>query len=359
MQLDTEKGFSVYFFVNKSSDYCIIDKEDEYSSQRNCMNIGSILLTIAVLFAIPLVLVAVYERFCEKMTDSQNMRSIVWSIMFVSAVCAGIMFIYDVYTAILNIPLYPSKPSGKGYHSIFIYFVIFGVFLVALIVGDMVLMGSALYYIIKRMKGKPFPIPKLFAHIGSCLGNLCYCCFGCCKGAGNRGGALESQQAGDPPAGDQPAAPAAVGQGQQWSKCVVVILLLGSVSFTFFLQLSSFHSVYILLGILTTPVETLSVTTFYIAYFFCMVAFTAFVLKMTDNEDKNVLKIILSVLTGCIFIACAVLFMMFFHNYIIMVQSYQHGGFLTIIGSVLPSAVVTAGGYIGTKLLDCIKTPQS
>ena len=139
---------------------------------------------------------------------------------------------------------------------------------------------------------------------------------------------------------------------------MVVILLLGSVSFTFFLQLSSFHSVYILLGILSTPVETLSVTTFYIACFFCLVAFNAFVLKLTDNKKINMCKVVFSVLTGCVFIACAVLFVMFFYNYITMVQSYKSGGFLTIVGRILPAVCVTVGGYVGTKLLDCIKIPQ-
>ena len=119
MRQDREKGFSVYFFANKSSDYCILNQEDLYSNQRHYMNIGSILLTFAIMLAIPLVLVAVYERFCEKMTDSQNMRSIVWSIMFVSAVCAGIMFIYDVLTVILDIRFYPSEAGLVKYLELF------------------------------------------------------------------------------------------------------------------------------------------------------------------------------------------------------------------------------------------------
>ena len=151
------------------------------------------------------------------------------------------------------------------------------------------------------------------------------------------------------------------------SECLV--FLFGTFSLSLFLQLVCFHSMYIILGALRTPIETISITTFYIADFFCFVAFFAIVLKSTNNPEYyklkdckslfvNCLKCICTLIAAVLFIAAAILFILYFQNYVIMVQQYSNdGGFLAIIGSILPFALVSFGGYCATRLIGCIKDP--
>ena len=63
MPLDNEKGYSVYYFGQSNpTEYCIIDQEHQ---QRQYMNIGAILEVISIMhmFAVPLLLIAVYDNF--------------------------------------------------------------------------------------------------------------------------------------------------------------------------------------------------------------------------------------------------------------------------------------------------------
>jgi hypothetical protein len=147
--------------------------------------------------------------------------------------------------------------------------------------------------------------------------------------------------------------------------CENLVLLFGCASFTLFLQLVSFHSFYIILGILSTPVETLSITMFYFASFFCLVAFVAIALKFSNNPIHyrglkcfSITKFAAFLLAAGLFIGCVSLFSYFFYNYVITVQSYRNSdGILTVVGGAFPSVLITLGGFAGTKLINCIQDP--
>lgn len=363
MPLNDERGFSVYYFARDNpSDYCVIGQEDIYSQQRLYMNLGAIFLLFAVMFVTPVFLVTVYDNFRDKVKEDQNVLSFVWSVVIVSAISAFIMIGYDIGTIVINTKLYPSKADHIGFHDIFLYFVIFSVVLGSLIIGDVVCIAVGLVYI-KPSGDRAFPIPELLKF----LKGLPCLCFKCCTRAREEGEppAAPAQQ---PPAvaphapPQDPQAP----EGRIWkrlccSECI--LLLLGGVSFTLFLQFSTYHLVYILLGVMSTPVETLSITAFYVASYFFLVAFIAIFLKSTDNKNlydpcscTNFLKFLVPLVAGGLFIACSVPFMMYFFNYITMVQtSRNNGGFVAVLGSILPSVLVSAGGWFGTRIIDCVK----
>ena len=112
MPLDSEKGYSVYYFGQSNpSEYCVIDQEHIYAQQRFYMNLGAILVIVSIMFAVPLLLIAVYDNFRAEAKKDQNMRSFVWSIITVSAVSAGVMLVYDSFTVKYNIHLYPSNTT--------------------------------------------------------------------------------------------------------------------------------------------------------------------------------------------------------------------------------------------------------
>ena len=253
------------------------------------------------MFAVPIMLVTVYNDFREKAQNNVNMLFFVWSLAFVSFLAAILMFGYDIYTIVKNIPLYLDAPYQESFHDIFTYFVMFAVVLVAAVFFDLLFMILGVLYI-RQIGENAFPIPELFRFIKE---KICCICMTC-----------------RPPNEAQD-------QDNQWrrflqrfccSECLV--LLFGSVSFTLFLQLSSFHSLYILLGAISTPVDTLSITAFYMACFFCLFAFIAIVLKSTHNqayynkfECVNAIKCVVFVLAAGLFSACIVLFVIYFYNY--------------------------------------------
>ena len=334
MQLDREKGYSAYVFSQRPSDYCIIDQEDMYADQRIYINVGAILLIFAIMFAAPLTLIGVHDDFYAKIKNT-NAMFFVWSLVLVSALAAIVMIVFDGFTIAYNLSLYPSNPHDEGFYDIFAYFVAFAVILGVIVICDLIFMTFALRHI--HLNGSDlFPVPVLFKLIQ----RSCDSC--------------ETDV-----------------EGQRCTPfkkhcCEYLVLLFGCSSFTLFLQLSSFHFLYILLGILSTPVETVSITTFYIACFFCLVAFVAIALKSSNNSRYFELKLSTTIkfafflLAAGLFTGSAILFSMFFYNYIIMVQSYRDGdGILAIIGSIFPSVLVTLSGFGGTKLINCIKDPST
>ena len=138
--------------------------------------------------------------------------------------------------------------------------------------------------------------------------------------------------------------------------------------FMLFLQLMSFHSVYIVLGTIATPVKTLSLTTFYIALFFSLVAFVAVFLKATDDIDYNqrcerkekvciLMKCLLPLFAVGLFAVCAFFFVRYFSNYLTVIQGSNNSvGILSVLGSILPSALIGLAGFCGTRIMNCIGT---
>ena len=95
--MDKEKGYSAYIFDdNQTSGYCIIDLEGKYLYQRLLMNICCVFLIFAIMFAVPVMLVTVYNDFREKVEKNDNMLFFVWSLAFVSFLAAILMFGYDI-----------------------------------------------------------------------------------------------------------------------------------------------------------------------------------------------------------------------------------------------------------------------
>ena len=362
LQLGNEKGYSVYFFDDDNpSDYCIIDQEHDYSKQRHYMNIGAFILVIAIMLATPLILVSIYDTFRKKVNG--NMMYFVWSIVTVSFIATGLMLYFDGKTVRFNIRLYPNHKTDHGYYDIFKYFILLSVALGIIIIGDTVVMILALIHV-RPAGDRRFPIPELFKFVKYILGRVLGCC-GYCGGCnqGNRNQIIDPE--GEPLVQDGNGRGRGSFQVRQLCCSECLVLLFGCVSFTLFLQLSSFHSLYILLGTISTPVETLSITSFYIATYFCLVAFVAVILKTTDVREyyewknvkaSNIIKCVFVIISAALFITCAVFFVLYFYNYTVMVQGYRNGGgIFGIIGSILPSLLVVFGGWCGTRLIKCIK----
>ena len=527
LQLNYEHGYSAYFFDDNPSDFCIMDQENNYATERIFINVGGMILVLAIMVATPVILVSVYDSFRVKVEKNSNMKYFVWSIATVSFFAAMLMLYFVSSTIAYNIGLYPKHKQDSGYYDIYIYFTLCTVVLVIMVVFDILLMIVALVYV-DPVRDRRFPIPSLFK-VFTCG---CSCaraarpgeevavdnlqrmpvqdgeqggrsgCIGCChrmpaqvenqlllggnpgggqygavapNGAGQDGlgpnganeggvhaGPNDAGEGGASPngageggagageggaspngageggagpngageggvgpnegpngagedgagpngAGEDGAGPNGAGEGgvgpngageggvgpngageggvgpngageggvgpnegpngavgtpnggevEAWrgkERCECLILLFGCVSFTLFLQLSSFHSVYILLGTICTPVTTLSITSFYIATYFFFVAFVAVVLKSTDGTNLKKGVVCAAVISAILFTIFAICLVLYFYKYTVLVQGYRNtGGIFGIVGSLLPSIIVALGGWCGTRLIKCIK----
>ena len=154
-----------------------------------------------------------------------------------------------------------------------------------------------------------------------------------------------------------------VGSGRY---CRVSLLWLAGYSVSLFVILASYHSVYIILGSVASPVMALSHVTFYITATASLVAFLALFLRGIEeskcNEEhgtrqlaKTVFNYTPPIFAVLLFILCVLGFGLFYFLFSIMVQDYRHGGsYLSIVGMFLPSLLLGFTGYSGKKLIDCL-----
>ncbi len=406
-------------------------KRKRYSDLRSYLNVASGLLGLFLTIATPMVLVAVYRRFKNKLKNTGTNRVFfVWATILVSSVAAVLMFIENILTYKANISIYPDDEEEQGFHDIYVYFKEMLGILITMAICDFVFQILGIIYMYKtKQLEDDFPIPGLM----KCI--LLFECYNHNSNgddpqatAGTTGidpsptnpplPGDDPRATADPPPtnpplpGDDPQAivghagappssndiiPAPLATPPSPTNTVIsstsstststtgsssstttnpinsvssyktivrlAILLFGCYFSTLFLQLSTFHMPYIILGSIASPIETLSLTSFYIASYFTLIAFVAFFLKITDGLNNSNEKpfrryffmCILPLLSALVFIACAVFFMMFFVTYTLMIQGYRNNnGAIGILGSILPSLFVTAVGIGGTRLIKCI-----
>ncbi len=327
------------------------------------MNVGTFILIFAIMLAAPMILVSVYDNLCDKMEVAaegnpiyKHMQYFVWSIATVSFVADLLMLSLDGSTIFSNIRLYPNHKDDHGYHDIYIYFILFAVALFLMIAGDILVMGIAIFHLGNK---KEFPIPELLKFFKKIL-----CCCGYCRKCRPCGGTENQPLQGGRKTDSGSYGAIEGGAVQDDTGCFSdhLILLFGCVSFTLFIQMISFHFMYILLGTMCTPVTTLSITSFYTATYFCLVTFFAVFLKSTNDENlykkfqvPNCIKCVTTLTSASLFITTAVLFVLYFYKYTVMVQEYQNGnGILGIVGSILPSFLIAFGGWCCTRLIKYI-----
>ena len=324
-----EKGFSVYYYdLDKPNGYCILNEDGKYKSQRNLLGIGMTLLLIFILFAFPLGFIVVFKQFRNKMKEQTDLRFFVWSLVIASFLVSLLIISWDIYTFIENIPFYRSSNNlGNSHILFFLVAVLFGVCFIL----DIVFVIAALKYIYESNKEgfvKDIPIPLLFKEISK----LCI-------------GTTERQQ----------------GQDRRNPGCYSrvcaesVAIGLGNVITMVFMQLCGFHVFFITLGALATPVSTLSIVSFYIAFYFCLVTFIAVLLKTSDAKNPlpwMLASWALAGVIGGIGLACIGVLIAYFYNYIHMVEDYNYSnGVLVFLGRILPTCIATFLAFCGRRLV--------
>ena len=333
MPEDKEKGFSVYYYdSSKPSGYCILNEEGKYKSQRILLVIGISLLLVFILCASPLGFIVIFKQFRRKMKKQSDLRFFVWSLVIASLLVSLLIISWDIRTFIKNFSYYPSSNvEGKNMYYIHILFILVAVLFGFCLLFDIIFVIVALKYIYgSNEEGfvKDIPIPLLFKEISK----LC-------------SGMTQRQQGQD-------------GRNQECCSRVCaesVALGLGNLIVMVFMQLSGFHVFFITLGALATPVSTLSIVSFYIAFYFCLVTFIAVLLKTSDALNSlpwMLASWALAGVIGGIGLACIGVLIAYFYNYIHMVEDYNYSnGVLVFLGRILPTCIATFLAFCGRRLV--------
>ena len=115
-------------------------------------------------------------------------------------------------------------------------------------------------------------------------------------------------------------------------------------------QLIVYHSYYILLAFIASPIHACSIL-LYAAGFFCLVVFITFFIKAFSHPKRGCLVFIMIVLIIMIVIVL-VLFIFVFIQIIILVGEHRNsGGILSFVGSLGPPVLLSAIGYFGKEAI--------
>ena len=228
-----------------------------------------------------------------------------------------------------------------------VYYVFFGLVLVGN--GLTVMTGMCCIWMGKDRKVTDFPIPRIF-------------CVHCCDNTRNQEtSTLEGK--------DEEAKDSCCGKIWRFF-CIFLALYF----FSLFLILLGFHSVYIILGTIASPIVALARIAFHITAFLCLVAFMALFLKFTNKSRCDIVckksrsprKILVAifqyippVMAAFILVVCVLGFGCFYYLFMTLVKDYQHkGDFLSILGTFIPSALLTFFAYCGNKLVNCMSAEK-
>jgi len=305
--------------------YCVLDDEDSHYHQLEVViNSGTIILVVSVILSCPLLFIALYGKLLDKAKKGNNTRYFIWSFA-IAAIPMDILITASDLILLLEIYPWYSHQSSL----IFAFIVVYTVGLVSLIfINAPIFIGPMLYIKYNRDLNKKLPLPSCFNAIAERCNCICKC----------HGGYF-------------------------CRECV--FLMIGYTSFTWMLELLAYHIIYILLGAIVTPMETLATLSFYIAAYFSMVVYAAIVIKVMDSDyyqtkTKNFFFCIMpAIIVGLLFLGWIGCFMWYFHTYITLVQTYSTSqGIWHVIGSILPTIFSSIFVLWGKYILDKMKSTK-
>ncbi len=328
-------GYSMLMYNESLSLYCVHNREEEYNTIRILLTTAACFLAFFFSIGTPTILVGVYGRLHKKMADrSRDWQYIVWAVAIVAFFLTPAMIAADIFFV-------SNYKRNMDHNTIICY-----CFLVVTVVTGLLTVALGLCYIIsirgtitvdgEILKFSDFPVPHALELLIYAFDR--FCGFGCKSGKN-------------------------------------VVIFLACSSFTHFLVLVGFHGIYMILGVVASPIVILSRISFYITASLCLVAFTAFFLKFSDKSqcDKlcktdvqekyfkviRVISYVPPVLSAFLLFASVVMFGVFYYYFSIVINNWHNDDFLSILGSFLPSALLAFASFCGKELMNCLKEKET
>ncbi len=325
--LSNERGFSVLYLdePSKWSHYCVLDEEvPEYKNTEYVLNIATIILVLSTCLACPLLFVSMYKTLATRANQSHSTKYIIWSVPLAAILFDFLIVINDGFVLWNMYDQYPSQPNDRLYY-MYCFMIFFTIGLALLPAINIVTFLVPCTFIKHSNQNNTLPLP-------SCLSEIADVC-------------IHQRHLN--------------GHYYHLQSCSI---LFGYVSCSWLLELTAYHIIYIILGTIVTPMETLATLSFIVSAFLCVVIFNAIFLKSISlnyysNTSYNLLCCIVPVfVTGVLFMLCLGCFMWYFHRYITLVQTYNTSqGIWHVIGSIIPTIFSSIFVLWGKYTLDNLK----
>jgi len=290
------------------SKYCVISHLHEYQIQRYLLTFGSVFVILFTILGCPLFFAEVYqqvERKCYNARGSEYWRFLTWSVVITSFIVNALVLANNFYVLMSFYQQYETTSKESLLCLVMFSVIGNGVWIVNFLSG----VGVLAYLKWKKMSSRDPSSPEdNITGNDSCSSMWLHICG----------------------------------------------IALGYAIIVHFLQLISFHVVYVILGAIASPTETLSVVCNYVAGYLFAVTYIAVVLKYVKKKrflDRNV------TLSCCIFPLCIaglslIISMTCYTAFFYLTDSMnQNSGMLGIVKSFLPSLFVMFLGFLGHKVL--------
>ena len=301
-------GYAIYFNTS-AMDYTIVDRQDDYTATANILYASVVLLevfsTIGTMVLLYLYLDQLYA-LTHKTRWSQTMY-FVWACVIVAFVCSVAAIVITFMVTVLS---RLTEANGAPARANLYYIGLFVVLLA--IVFDVI---AAI--VLAKIKSKPdFPIPHAIRFI--CCINL-QCCHG----------------------------------NTLFLQCLAILSSLIAA------QVLAFHSVFLTLAFMASPVQAGASILFYGACIFCAISvltlFLAVVHKRPNHLGVTLRLIFLRIIPVTLFLfllAFVVLFSYYFLRVTIFSGDAQTGGLTSILASVVPSALLAGLGWFAKRMFE-------
>ena len=146
--------------------------------------------------------------------------------------------------------------------------------------------------------------------------------------------------------------------------CFVILYGLGIASVVVALQLLTFHGIFILLALTSSPLLTASFTFIYISVFFSLLGVVSIWIKVApkcckeDTSDKNCYYL-LQVVAVMLSVACVLSFdALFFVTLMRARVHYDPLGIVAFFAAVVPTAVLAFLTFLGNKMISMVSTTE-
>ena len=301
-------GYAIYFNMSEM-DYTIVNRRDDYTATANILYISVIVLEV---FCTVGLVVLLYSFLDQLYAVSYNTRwsqtmYFVWACVIVAFICCVAALTFDF---IVTLGYRLAEADGLPARANLYYIAI--VVAILAILFDLIM--AALLTKIKSKKD--FPIPHAIRFI--CCVNL-----QCCHGN---------------------------------TLFLEVLAILSTLLAT---QLLAFHSVFLTLAFMASPVQAGASILFIGACIFCAISiltlFLAVVRKRPDHLRVTVKFVVLRVVTVGLFLfllAFVVLFSYYFLRVTVFSGDSQTGGFTSIVASIIPSVLLAGLGWLAKRMFE-------
>ena len=359
-----------------TSKYCVINYESYYNTQRLLLNIGSILVILFTVLGFPFFFVELYQPVIDKLNDdrgSEYWRFIAWSVVIVSFFVNILIFINNGF--VLGIF---HNQYGSTLLAILIFLIVFSVLCYGVWIINFLSCVVAIWYLkFYDIFSKDLPLPRLLnkfctpdnsnSQATAEQGNP--------RATAEQDGPRATAEQGSPRATAEQGSPQANAEqgnpersagtcccgGYSKKRCCPysIVIALGYTIVVHFLQLLSFHVVYIILGAIASPSVTLSVLCNYVTAYLFAVVYISVILKYMDKVyfkkyvSLNFIFCILPLFSGglLLIVSVACFTALFYRFTVAMDYTSQNEGILGVVKSIFPSILVTVLSFIGNKIL--------